>query len=191
MEKRESVQVHYHVQIESKMSWTIACLTFDIIECFSTLLQFWHLPETEFGNLPFQWSRIRHSSSHSFYFEEAMILECIYMANYFDSNQMMKFHYKLAHCTWLCCLLHPMVFLAEFLGSSVTRTPQFAAVRHILYGWTVRLDGEYLKIDAGNSVRHVSEIVELFIPNFASDRCQKNAWRFIELSSLIGFSIGC
>ena len=24
MEKRESVQVHYHVQIESKMSWTIA-----------------------------------------------------------------------------------------------------------------------------------------------------------------------
>lgn len=110
------------------------CLTFDIVECFSTLLQFWHLPETEFGNLPFQWSRIRHSSSHSFYFEEAMILECIYMANYFDSNQMMKFHCKLAHWTWLCCLLHPMVFLAEFLGSSVTRTPQFAAVRHILYG---------------------------------------------------------
>ena len=55
----------------------------------------------------------------------------------------------------------------------------------------MRLDGEYLKIDAGNSVRHVSEIVVLFIPNFVSDRCQKNAGRFIELSSLIGLFIGC
>lgn len=185
--KRESVQVHYHVQIESKMSWTIAW--------HLTLLNAFQLC-CNFGTC----QRLSLGTSLSSGVEFAIpvlivfILRKLWFWNAFTWpttsiqikwwNFITNWHIGHGYVVYFT----PWFFLPSFwVHPSRYEHPSSTAVRHILYGWTVRLDGEYLKIDAGNSVRHVSEIVEMFIPNFVSDRCQKNAWRFIEFSSLIGF----
>ena len=153
-------------------------MVFNFVAIFGTWLR-WEPPH-------FQWSWISHSSSDSFHFEEVMILEYIYHSQLLPFKSNDKIDSKKWHISNMAmCGPHGECSFGN-------RSPEHKiAVRHILYGWTARLDGGHESMENiwrsfGNSARMFQKLF-LFIPNFASDRYRTNAWRFIELSPLIGF----